>query len=268
MIDAAEGAATAAGMGHVAVMDDNTAELALSSASVALWAELVPRMDADCGYSHCGTLWIAADDEEMQAAHEKQVRLRAAGVPSELLNAAALAHAEPALRPGLRGALRVANDGVVYAPNAARWLLAHGRVPIRTERAHVTAIDGGVVHLQDGAQRSAAAVVLAGGVQSTRLCPDLPLQPQKGHLAITDRYPGMVQHQLVELAYVKSAHLASGASVAFNVQPRPSGQLLIGSSCQLDSADPAVEPAMLGRPRSRPKVHATRGERRRRPLAV
>jgi glycine/D-amino acid oxidase-like deaminating enzyme len=56
-----------------------------------------------------------------------------------------------------------------------------------------------------------------------------------------------VQHQLVELGYVKSAHLASGASVAFNVQPRPSGQLLIGSSRQFDSADPAVEPAMLAR---------------------
>jgi glycine/D-amino acid oxidase-like deaminating enzyme len=136
---------------------------------------------------------------------------------------------------------------VVYAPNAARWLLAHGRVPIRTERAHVQAIDGGVVHLEGGARRGAAAVVLAGGVQSTKLCPDLPLQPKKGHLAITDRYPGTVQHQLVELAYVKSAHLASGASVAFNVQPRPSGQLLIGSSRQFDSADPAVEPAMLAR---------------------
>jgi hypothetical protein len=47
-------------MGHVVVMDDNPAELALSSASVGIWAELVPRMDADCGYSHCGTLWIAA----------------------------------------------------------------------------------------------------------------------------------------------------------------------------------------------------------------
>ena len=107
VIDAAEGAATAAGMGHLVVMDDNPAELALSSASVALWADLVPRMDADCGYSHCGTLWIAADDEEMQAACEKQLRLRAAGVHSELLDAAALARTEPMLRPGLRGALVV-----------------------------------------------------------------------------------------------------------------------------------------------------------------
>eukprot|EP01036_Dinobryon_divergens_P059859 gene59859-79837_t len=107
VIDARLGGATAAGMGHLVVMDDNPAELALSSASVALWAELVPRMDADCGYSHCGTLWIAADDEEMDAAREKQVRLRVAGVHSKLLDAAALALAEPALRPGLRGALRV-----------------------------------------------------------------------------------------------------------------------------------------------------------------
>src|SRR6185312_15229217 len=39
----------------------------------------------------------------------------------------------------------------------------------------------------------------------------------------------------------------SGTSVAFNVQPRPTGQLLIGSSRQFDTTDPAVEPAVLAR---------------------
>ena len=59
---------------------------------------------------------------------------------------------------------------------------------------------------------------------STDLLPDLPIRPKKGHLAITDRYPGFVRHQLVEMGYIKNAHAADGDSVAFNVQPRPTGQ--------------------------------------------
>ena len=46
---------------------------------------------------------------------------------------------------------------------------------------------------------------------------------------------------MLELGYIKSAHNQSGTSVAFNVQPRPTGQLLIGSSRQFDSIDPKVE---------------------------
>ena len=89
--------------------------------------------------------------------------------------------------------------------------------------------------------------MLAAGLEATALCPELPLRSKKGHLLITDRYPGTVRHQLVELGYVTSAHHAEGDSVAFNVQPRPTGQLLVGSSRQFDTTDPAVEPAMLAR---------------------
>ena len=51
---------------------------------------------------------------------------------------------------------------------------------------------------------------------------------------ITDRYPGFVHHQLIELGYLKSAHAADRESVAFNIQPRKTGQMLIGSSRQFD----------------------------------
>lgn len=75
----------------------------------------------------------------------------------------------------------------------------------------------------------------------------MPLRAKKGHLVITDRYPGVVRHQLVELGYVKSAHHATGTSVAFNAQPRPTGQILLGSSRQFDTTDPAVENAIVAR---------------------
>lgn len=247
VLDAGLGGATQAGMGHLVVMDDNPAELTLSHESLKLWHDWAPRMNADCAFATCGTLWLAANDAEMALAEDKRRCLQAHGIACELLGAAALAAAEPALRPGLAGALRVSGDSVVYAPNAARWLLAQAPRAITFEQAEVAAINGSRVRLADGSWRSAGAVLLAAGIEARRLCPDLPIRPKKGHLAITDRYPGTVHHQLVELGYISSAHHSDGASVAFNVQPRPTGQLLIGSSRQFDTTDPAVEAPMLAR---------------------
>jgi glycine/D-amino acid oxidase-like deaminating enzyme len=44
---------------------------------------------------------------------------------------------------------------------------------------------------------------------------------------------------------LKSAHSTTSDSVAFNVQPRQTGQVLIGSSRQYGNEDPAVNQALL-----------------------
>ena len=97
VLDARLGGATTAGMGHLVVMDDNPAELMLSLESLKLWHDWAPRMNADCAFTPCGTLWLAGNEAEMAAAEDKQQRLRAHGVGCELLNAAALATAERSL---------------------------------------------------------------------------------------------------------------------------------------------------------------------------
>jgi glycine/D-amino acid oxidase-like deaminating enzyme len=246
--DIAGGGATAAGMGHLVVMDDNPAELALTAYSVSLWKDLVGERPQRHEYSGCGTIWVAADEEEMQAALAKAYTLSSHGLICEVLSPAALYAREPQLRAGLAGGLLVRGDGLVYPPKTTRILLDRAmRRGAVTRRATVTAIEDHGVLLSDGTQHQARHVVLAAGARSTALLPELPLQPKKGHLAITDRYPGFLRHQLVELGYIKSAHAASGDSVAFNLQPRPTGQILIGSSRQFDTIDPAVEPAMLQR---------------------
>ena len=70
---------------------------------------------------------------------------------------------------------------------------------------------------------------------------------RKGHLVITDRYPGFLRHQLVELGYLKSAHSVISDSVAFNVQPRRTGQILVGSSRQFGAENKDVDNNVLGR---------------------
>lgn len=242
------GGATAAGMGHLVVMDDSPAELALSSYSIALWNQLVADAADAHEYDRCGTIWIAADEEEMQAARTKGQTLAAHGLDCDMLDAQALYAREPQLRPGLAGGLLVRGDALVYPPKSANILLQRARQNgAQVVAASVVAIEDHGVRLADGRLLQAANVVLAAGARSPALLPELPVRPKKGHVMITDRYPGFIHHQLVELGYIKSAHAASGDSVAFNLQPRPTGQILIGSSRQFDSTDTQVEPAMMAR---------------------
>jgi D-hydroxyproline dehydrogenase subunit beta len=243
------GGVTAAGMGHLVVMDDTRAEFALSAWSRQLWLELAPRLDARHAFVRCGTLWLAGDDDEYAYAQTRQQSLERDGVACSMLDAQALREAEPALREDLRGGMIVPDDGVVYAPAVAAWLLeqpVRGRVRMQLD-ANVERVTRTGVQLAGGESIAAGAVLLANAFDSARLLPGLPLQAKKGHLLITDRYPGTVHHQLLELGYIKSAHNASGTSVAFNVQPRPTGQLLIGSSRQFDSVDPAIDADVLAR---------------------
>jgi len=247
VLDCQRPAATAAGMGHLVVLDHSPAELALGEYSVRLWRELAPQMPENCAMRNNGTLWLACNDEEMAEAERKHAALSEFGLACELMSGAALAQAEPSLRPGLLGALRVTGDGILYAPNAARWLLQRKPERVHQQHAKVVEVQGNRVRLADGQWLQAGAVVLANGIHARDLCPDLPLQAKKGHLLITDRYPIQITHTLVELGYVTSAHKGNGPSVAFNVQQRPTGQLFIGSSRQFDNEDPAIDAAMLGR---------------------
>jgi glycine/D-amino acid oxidase-like deaminating enzyme len=240
------GGATAAGMGHVVVMDDSPAQLALTHYSRSLWQELIPELPDAVEYESRGTLWVAADDEEMDEVHAKRLTYAIAGVRADVLDAAQLAEAEPKLRPGLVGGLLVPDDGVIYPPAAAGWFLSQARklgAAFFQGSAAISARQG-EVRLADGTVLQSNRIVLAIGADCA-LLPTLPIKRRKGHLLITDRYPGFLHHQLVELGYLKSAHKLEGDSVAFNIQPRRTGQLLIGSSRQYGNEDPRTDSHLL-----------------------
>lgn len=251
------GGATGAGMGHIVAMDDSPAQLALTSFSQRLWHGLAEELPPEAEFEACGTLWVAADEEEMAEVRRKQDVYAAAGVETEILNEAALAEAEPQLRHGLAGALRVASDAVLYPPCAAAFLIREAQragADLRLEQ-RVLAVGRGQVRLENGTVLAAARIVLATGADSTRMLPGLPVRPRRGHLVITDRYPGFVRHQLVELGYLKSAHSVATDSVAFNVQPRKTGQLLIGSSREYGAESTGVNRALLAAMLSRAECY-------------
>jgi len=247
--DMVGGGATAAGMGHIVTMDDSEAQFALTRYSQQLWQKLRPELPIDVEYDQCGTIWVAADEEEMIEVRRKQDYYGQRNVPTERLDAQTLTRLEPNLRPGLAGGLLVMEDAVLYPPCAARFLMERAQKQGATLHLgrSVAQAGQGRVTMTDGFEISANIVVNAAGAHAAKLTPGVEIKKRKGYLVITDRYTGFLRHQLVELGYLKSAHSISNDSVAFNVQPRRTGQILIGSSRQYSADQTEVDNGILAR---------------------
>jgi len=239
--------ATAAGMGHIVVMDDSDAQFALTHYSQQLWQQLRPELPDSVEYEQSGTIWVAADEEEMAEVFRKREYYQKRGVAAEVLDAGQLKKAEPNLRDGLAGGLLVPGDAVLYPPCAAQFLMNRAlQYGAKLKLgATVTQISEKKICVDDGQEIAGDIVVNAAGSTAAELTPGLEIKKRKGHLVITDRYPSFLRHQLVELGYLKSAHSVDRDSVAFNVQPRRTGQVLIGSSRQYNAEDPAVDTEIL-----------------------
>jgi glycine/D-amino acid oxidase-like deaminating enzyme len=239
--------ATSAAMGHIVVMEDSEAQFALTRYSQQLWRGLKPSLPEDVEYEECGTIWVAADEEEMSEVWRKRDYYNQRDVPTEVLDAQALRSMEPNLREGMAGGLLVPQDGVLYPPCAARFLMERAEergAKIRLG-CPVAQIGQGRVLMTDGTEIAAGIIVNAAGAYAGELTPGLDIKKRKGHLVITDRYPGFLRHQLVEIGYLKSAYSIRTDSVAFNVQPRRTGQILIGSSRQYGADHSDVDNTIL-----------------------
>lgn len=251
LVDAASPGAgvTAAGMGHLVALDESAAELDLCLLSLGLWRDFFAAHPGVGQPQHCGTLWVAENEHQLIEAARRAERLAARGCAAETLSATELRALEPALRPGLCGGVRISSDSVVYPPAVAdflaRTLVAQGGALYLGQR--VQSIARGEVRLSNGDALSAAHVVVAAGVQVSQLLPEVPVSARKGHLAITDRYPGTLRHQVVSMNYGQAAAGEDALAVAANVQPRATGQWLLGSCRQDHQTDGAVDPVVLAK---------------------
>ena len=244
---------TATGMGHVVVMDDSEEQFALTSYSQKLWKELAEEMPKGCEFEYCGTIWVAADEEEMNEVCRKKEFYGSHGIKSEILDERNLRETEPHLAEGLAGGLLVESDAVVYQLTATRFLIEKARLNgavLRTRTPVREITDNGVV-LTNNETISTGYVINAAGAAASDLSPQLKIKKRKGHLVITERYEGFVRHQLIELGYLKSAHGSEQDSVAFNVQPRSTGQILLGSSRQFGAETSDVDDNIVRRMTSR-----------------
>jgi glycine/D-amino acid oxidase-like deaminating enzyme len=235
---------TSAGMGHIVVLDDSEAQFALTRYSQRLWQELAPTLAAEAEYEALGTVWVAANDEELAEAERKSAYYNERGVPAKMLSSRELAEYEPNLRAGLAGGLFMPQDAIVNPPAVAMHLvtlaLAHGAELLLG--CKINSLRRGEAVLEKGGVRLTAPLLInATCGWATDFDPGLPIRKRKGHLVLTEKYPDLVRHQVAELGYLKSTHAAESDSVVFNVQPRPNGQILIGASRQYDNEDTGVD---------------------------
>lgn len=239
---------TAAGMGHLVALDETDLELDLCLLSLHLWRDFFAEFPDVGEISQCGTLWVAENEDQLAEAHHRASRLNARHWRAEALSAEQIQKLEPALRQGLAGGVRVFGDSVVYPPKIAYFMaqLLHqrgGRLVLnkRVVKNHGTQLD-----FEDGSRLHADAIIVAAGLEVARLLPEIAVFGRKGHLAITDRYPGRLSHQVVSMAYGQASVTADALAVAANVQPRASGQWLIGSCRQDQQTDTSLDANALG----------------------
>ena len=144
----------------------------------------------------------------------------------------------------------VTRDSVIYPPAATYYLLKESQkngavVRIATEVKEI--LPEGAAVLCDETKISGDAIVNACGCGTPELSGDAPVRKRKGHLAITERLEGFLNHQTIELGYLKSAHSIVDDSVAFNIQPRKTNQMLVGSSRQYNSDGTEIEHYVLSK---------------------
>jgi len=239
---------TAAGMGHVVVMDDSPEQLALTRYSQSLWRAQDDAVRLVSELDWCGTVWVAEDATQLESLPAKQQLYRDHGLETEVLDETTLIEAEPHLRRGLPGGLLVPSDAVIYQPAATIALLALARTMGAQVLEQMPVEEIVPCGVRCGADTLRADVIVnAAGAAAASLTPQLPVIPRKGHLVITERYPGFCRHQVAELGYLASAHVMTSESVAFNVQPRGTGQVMVGSSRELVGWDAGMNRRVLGR---------------------
>ena len=162
---------TSAGMGHIVVMDDSEAQFALTRYSQALWNALEPKLPGSAEFEHCGTIWVAADDDEMQEVRRKHEFYAERGIASEILDEHSLRAAEPNLRQGLAGGLLVKSDSVVYQPRATRYLIESATASGAELKigARAMGISSRGVKLENGDLIAARKVVNAAGIAANAI---------------------------------------------------------------------------------------------------
>jgi glycine oxidase len=226
--------------------------LALALAAARQWpsfaADLSAAVGRPIGYHATGTLIVAADDGDRAWAEELHGFQRHLGLEAEWLTSRRARQLEPAVAPGVRGAIWVAGDHQVHNRLLVQALLDAARgagVDVHRRRVETVEVSGGAVtgvRLDGGAVIGAGAVVLAAGCWSGTVggLPDgavPPVRPVKGQILRLLPAP-----QAPTLTRTVRA-IVSGSSVY--MVPRQDGSVVVGATVEERGFDTTVTAGAL-----------------------
>ena len=244
----AGGGATAAAMGHVLVMDDPEAQLALTAWSRRLWASARPSCPptartsaaARCGWRRARARWRSPAPGPRSSPRTGS-RPRCSTRRPSARRSLTCAPGSPA-----RCACPTIASSIPRARRASSSRVRGGTAP-RCARAPAWRRWPRAAPRRDGSWLEADVVVVAAGADARRLLPGLPVVPRKGHLVITDRHPGLVRHQVVELGYLASAPRSRRRVGGVQRPAAAHGAAPVGSSRELVGWDPSFNRALRAR---------------------
>jgi glycine oxidase len=209
--------------------------LALGEASQVRWpsfaAELEAAADARIGFDRTGTLLVARDRDDAEALGRTHRYLREHGHDVDWLDGAEARRREPALDPGVPGAVwcpgdwQVDNRALVEAlETAARRAGAEVRAgavvtEVRTQGGRAIGVT-----LESGEELDGDAVVVAAGAWSRGIAGlprPIPVRPVRGQMLLTRVRPG--EQPLLR-------HVVRGVDVY--LVPRADGRLVIGATSE------------------------------------
>jgi glycine oxidase len=198
----------------------------------AFVADLEQASGRDVAYWPCGTLSTAWDAADIAAQRDLFAFWQSVGAEARLLSARELRALEPALAPGLPGALLAAEDHQVDP----RWL--HAALAGAAERAGVRTIETSAevladdrvtgVRLGDGTDVPARCVVIAAGAWSAQVAGiplevRAPVRPVKGQtLRLRLRGEPRIRHVVRGSVRGHPVYLV----------PRADGRIVVGASLE------------------------------------
>lgn len=254
------GGTSGAGEGNLLVSDKEPGpELELAMRSRELWrslaAEEAGAFGAGFEYEAKGGLVVAYSDGDFEALRGFVGTQQSSGVVAEEVVGERLAEFEPYIAPGLAGGFWYPQDAQVMPALATARLLQASGARVRLGSA-VTGllVSGGAVRgvRTTLGEISARFVVNAAGFGAAALASlagsELPVQPRRGFVLVTEPLPKMVRHKVYSAAYVADVSSSDAAlQSSAVVEGTPAGPVLIGASRERVGLDRTPSYAALGR---------------------
>lgn len=235
--------------GNVLVSDKTPGpEFEMARRSLALYEDLEERLGADIQLEAKGSILVAPTEAALDLLGGDARWLGEEGVTTQLLDAEAALRAEPALDPGIAGALFVADDLQLCPMRLVRALVAASVgggarvVPSCPARAIEVRAGRVVAVVTDQGRLACSTVVVTAGLATGRLLATagvrLPVSGRRGQILVGARAPGLIRHKVYDAGYrtTVEARDEPGVQVATVLETTRAGNVLIGASRELGSA--------------------------------
>ncbi len=243
-----------AGEGNILLSDKAPGpELEMAKRGLEVWKSLARELEDDFEFEEKGSIVVAETEANLRSLDASVAALCGAGVVAHALDAATLREEEPYLAHDVAGAALFPGDAQVQPMLASAALVRAARARGAILLTHTTVRS--IERDNKGAIRGVTAdahyietprVIVAAGPWSREIAAlagiNLPIQPRKGHIVVTEPLPRLIRHKVLEASYADTVQSGDAAlQVAAVVEGTSSGTILLGSSRQLVGFEPTVE---------------------------